>query len=146
MEKKAIHAGGNKSQLLLRPRQSFFSGSRNLRFFATTKIEAFGLGYGDLETMLHGGMKGQEAGILLIAKSIGEIRCSSERDSRKKIKGFTLTRILDLGPIGPVKAGNQRYVTGTHLHHDYGPERAAVALSQRPFCHCFGLRRFPSVP
>jgi carbonic anhydrase len=32
-----------------------------------------------------------------------------------------------------LKAGNQRYVTGTHLHHDYGPERPQLALSQRPF-------------
>jgi carbonic anhydrase len=32
-----------------------------------------------------------------------------------------------------LKAGNQRYVTGTHLHHDYGPERPQLALSQHPF-------------
>jgi carbonic anhydrase len=32
-----------------------------------------------------------------------------------------------------LKAGNHRYVTGTHLHHDYGPERPQLALSQHPF-------------
>jgi carbonic anhydrase len=32
-----------------------------------------------------------------------------------------------------LKAGNHRYVTGTHLHHDYGPERPQLALSQTPF-------------
>jgi carbonic anhydrase len=35
--------------------------------------------------------------------------------------------------LAELKAGNQRYVTGTHLHHDYGPERAELALSQQPF-------------
>jgi CIC family chloride channel protein len=37
-------------------------------FFAIAKIGVFGLGYGDLEAMLHGGVSGQQAGILLIAK------------------------------------------------------------------------------
>jgi len=35
--------------------------------------------------------------------------------------------------LAELKAGNERYATGTHLHHDYGPERAELALSQRPF-------------
>jgi len=35
--------------------------------------------------------------------------------------------------LAELKAGNQRYVTGTHLHHDYGPERPQLALSQNPF-------------
>jgi chloride channel protein, CIC family len=37
-------------------------------FFAISKIGVFGLGYGDLETMLRGGINGPQAGILLIAK------------------------------------------------------------------------------
>jgi carbonic anhydrase len=32
-----------------------------------------------------------------------------------------------------LKGGNERYATGTHFHHDYGPERVELALSQRPF-------------
>jgi chloride channel protein, CIC family len=39
-----------------------------LVFFSIAKIGVFGLGYGDLQTMLHGGMGGQEALILLFAK------------------------------------------------------------------------------
>jgi carbonic anhydrase len=35
--------------------------------------------------------------------------------------------------LAELKTGNQRYATGTHLHHDYGPERAELALSQHPF-------------
>jgi carbonic anhydrase len=30
-------------------------------------------------------------------------------------------------------AGNLRYVTGTHLHRDFGPERLALLAGQRPF-------------
>ena len=37
-------------------------------FFAIGKIGVFGLGYGDLEKMFYGGISGQEAGILMIAK------------------------------------------------------------------------------
>jgi chloride channel protein, CIC family len=37
-------------------------------FLTIAKIGVFGLGYGDLETMLHGGIGGSQAGILLIAK------------------------------------------------------------------------------
>jgi len=39
-----------------------------LVFFSIAKIGVFGLGYGDLQTMLHGGMGGQQALILLLAK------------------------------------------------------------------------------
>ena len=39
-----------------------------LVFFAIAKIGVFGLGYGDLETMLHGGISTSQAGLLLIAK------------------------------------------------------------------------------
>jgi CIC family chloride channel protein len=39
-----------------------------LVFFSIAKIGVFGLGYGDLQTMLHGGMGGQQAFILLFAK------------------------------------------------------------------------------
>jgi carbonic anhydrase len=35
--------------------------------------------------------------------------------------------------LAELKKGNQRYVTGKHLHHDYGPERPQLALSQNPF-------------
>src|SRR6202022_1392202 len=35
--------------------------------------------------------------------------------------------------LAELKAGNQRYATGTHLHHDYGPERAELVLSHHPF-------------
>ena len=34
--------------------------------------------------------------------------------------------------------GNERYVTGEHTHHEYGPERPALALSQRPFAAILG--------
>jgi chloride channel protein, CIC family len=37
-------------------------------FFGIAKIGVFGLGYGDLETMLGGGITGSQASILLIAK------------------------------------------------------------------------------
>jgi CIC family chloride channel protein len=37
-------------------------------FLTIAKIGVFGLGYGDLEKMLHGGIDGPQAGILLIAK------------------------------------------------------------------------------
>jgi len=39
--------------------------------------------------------------------------------------------------LAELKAGNHRYMTGTHLHHDYGPERAQLALSQHPFAIIF---------
>jgi CIC family chloride channel protein len=39
-----------------------------LVFFAIAKIGVFGLGYGDLETMLHGGISASQAGLLLMAK------------------------------------------------------------------------------
>jgi carbonic anhydrase len=39
--------------------------------------------------------------------------------------------------LAELKAGNHRYVTGSHLHHDYGPERPQLALSQRPFAIIF---------
>lgn len=32
-----------------------------------------------------------------------------------------------------LSAGNLRYVTGTHLHRDFGPEPPALAAGQRPF-------------
>jgi carbonic anhydrase len=40
--------------------------------------------------------------------------------------------------LAELKAGNQRYATGTHLHHDYGPERVQLALSQQPFAIVLG--------
>src|SRR5271165_6054409 len=35
-------------------------------------------------------------------------------------------------------AGNERYITGEHTHHEYGPERPALALSQHPFAAILG--------
>jgi carbonic anhydrase len=35
-------------------------------------------------------------------------------------------------------AGNERYVTGANTHHDFGPERSALALSQHPFAIVLG--------
>jgi carbonic anhydrase len=35
--------------------------------------------------------------------------------------------------LAELQAGNQRYVTGTHTHHDFGPERPALAETQNPF-------------
>jgi carbonic anhydrase len=40
--------------------------------------------------------------------------------------------------LAELKAGNQRYATGTHLHHDFGPERVELALSQHPFAIVLG--------
>jgi carbonic anhydrase len=40
--------------------------------------------------------------------------------------------------LAELKAGNRRYATGVNLHHDYGPERAALALSQHPFAVILG--------
>jgi carbonic anhydrase len=40
--------------------------------------------------------------------------------------------------LATLKTGNRRYVTGVNLRHDYGPERAALALSQHPFAIIFG--------
>jgi carbonic anhydrase len=39
--------------------------------------------------------------------------------------------------LSELKAGNERYATGTHLHHEYGPERPQLALSQHPFAIIF---------
>jgi carbonic anhydrase len=39
---------------------------------------------------------------------------------------------LDTG-LKELLHGNERYVTGRHTHHDYGPERPALALGQKPF-------------
>jgi hypothetical protein len=38
--------------------------------------------------------------------------------------------------LAELKAGNERYATGTHLHHDYGPERVELVLSQHPSWVC----------
>src|ERR1700726_1645192 len=35
-------------------------------------------------------------------------------------------------------AGNKRYVTGKNIHHDFGPERPALAESQHPFAIILG--------
>jgi carbonic anhydrase len=50
----------------------------------------------------------------------------------------------DVSPVTPdqafdeLMAGNQRYVTGKNTHHDFGPERAALAQSQHPFAIVLG--------
>ena len=47
-------------------------------------------------------------------------------------------------PTGPdealaeLLAGNKRYVTGRNIHHDFGPERPALAQSQHPFAIILG--------
>jgi carbonic anhydrase len=52
----------------------------------------------------------------------------------------------DVSPVTPdqaldqLMAGNQRYVTGNNTHHDFGPERAALAQSQHPFAIVLGWR------
>jgi carbonic anhydrase len=40
--------------------------------------------------------------------------------------------------LAELKAGNERYATGTHLHHDFGPERAELVLNQHPFAIVLG--------
>jgi carbonic anhydrase len=40
--------------------------------------------------------------------------------------------------LAELLAGNKRYVTGQNIHHDFGPERAALAQSQRPFAIILG--------
>jgi carbonic anhydrase len=40
--------------------------------------------------------------------------------------------------LAELKAGNERYRTGTHMHHDYGAERPELALSQHPFAIVLG--------
>jgi carbonic anhydrase len=35
-------------------------------------------------------------------------------------------------------AGNQRYISGQNIHHDYGPERPALVLGQEPFAIILG--------
>ena len=40
--------------------------------------------------------------------------------------------------LAELQAGNQRYVTGSHTHHDYGPERPALVETQKPFAMIVG--------
>jgi carbonic anhydrase len=40
--------------------------------------------------------------------------------------------------LAELLAGNKRYVTGENMHHDFGPERAALAESQHPFAIILG--------
>ena len=40
--------------------------------------------------------------------------------------------------LAELSAGNKRYVTGKNLHHDFGPERPALAQSQHPFAIILG--------
>jgi carbonic anhydrase len=35
--------------------------------------------------------------------------------------------------LAQLQTGNERYVTGRHTHHDYGPERLALVSGQKPF-------------
>jgi carbonic anhydrase len=55
------------------------------------------------------------------------------------------TQPAESGPsVGPdealaeLLAGNKRYMTGENVHHDFGPERSALAQSQRPFAIILG--------
>jgi carbonic anhydrase len=40
--------------------------------------------------------------------------------------------------LAELSAGNKRYVTGQNIHHDFGPERPALAQSQHPFAIILG--------
>jgi carbonic anhydrase len=40
--------------------------------------------------------------------------------------------------LAELSAGNKRYVTGKNIHHDFGPERLALAQSQHPFAIILG--------
>ena len=40
--------------------------------------------------------------------------------------------------LAELVAGNKRYVTGQNMHHDFGPERFALAQSQYPFAIILG--------
>jgi carbonic anhydrase len=40
--------------------------------------------------------------------------------------------------LAELLAGNKRYVTGENIHHDFGPERPALAESQHPFAIILG--------
>jgi carbonic anhydrase len=40
--------------------------------------------------------------------------------------------------LAELLAGNKRYVTGQNIHHDFGPERPALAQSQHPFAMILG--------
>jgi len=40
--------------------------------------------------------------------------------------------------LAELSAGNKRYVTGENVHHDFGPERPALAESQHPFAIILG--------
>jgi carbonic anhydrase len=40
--------------------------------------------------------------------------------------------------LAELSAGNKRYATGRNIHHDFGPERPALAQSQHPFAIILG--------
>jgi carbonic anhydrase len=40
--------------------------------------------------------------------------------------------------LAELSAGNKRYVRGQNIHHDFGPERPALAQSQHPFAIILG--------
>ena len=40
--------------------------------------------------------------------------------------------------LAELVAGNQRYMSGRNVHHDYGPERPALVLAQQPFATILG--------
>src|SRR6266478_6516283 len=55
------------------------------------------------------------------------------------------TQPAEIGPsvgadeaLAELLAGNKRYVTGENIHHDFGPERSALAQSQHPFAIILG--------
>src|SRR5260370_36727846 len=60
-------------------------------------------------------------------------------------RSTSLARQAKIGqPVSPdealaeLLAGNKRYVTGKNIHHDFGPERPALAESQHPFAIILG--------
>ena len=68
-----------------------------------------------------------------VSSFLGGIRISSAADNPAEASPTTPEEALN-----ELKAGNQRYVTGKNMHRDFGPERAALALSQRPFAIILG--------
>jgi carbonic anhydrase len=58
--------------------------------------------------------------------------------NQRKALAQETTPVTSADALAELQAGNQRYVTGTHTHHDYGPERAELAETQKPFAMIVG--------
>jgi carbonic anhydrase len=68
-----------------------------------------------------------------VSALLGTFRTSSAEDKPEEVSPTTPEQALS-----ELKAGNQRYVAGKNMHHDFGPERPALALSQHPFAIILG--------